>query len=87
MFKYEYGQLPDALNIFFNKNISVHYYNTRNKDKLFPDIAYIDRDFRLVVVHVRNNICDNINIDTPFASFKRILKKCIISEKFMFYLI
>ena len=48
---------------------------------------YIDRDFRLVGVHVWNYICDNINIDTPFASFKRILKKFILSEKFMFYLI
>ena len=85
MFKYEYGQLPDALKmIFFVKNRSVHNYNTRNKDKLRPTIAkhvYRDRDFRLVGVHVWNYICDNINIDTPFASFKRILKK------FMFYLI
>ena len=45
MFKYEYGQLPDALNMFFR---SVHNYNTRNKDKLRPAIAkhvYRDRDF------------------------------------------
>ena len=90
MFKYEYGQLPDALNMFFVKNRSVHNYNTQNKDKLRPAIAkpaYRDKDFRLVGVHVWNYICDNINIDTPFASFKRILKKFIISEKFMFYLI
>ena len=40
-----------------------------------------------VGVHVWNYICDNINIDTPFASFKRILSKFITSEKFMFYLI
>ena len=78
MFKYEYGQLPDALNMFFVNNRSVHNYNTRNKDKLRPAIAkhvYKDRDFRLVGVHVWNYICDNINIDTPFASFKSILKK------------
>ena len=89
MFKYEYDQLPDAL-IFFVKNRSVHNYNTRNKDKLLPAIAkhaYRDRDFRLVGVHVWNYICDNINIATSFASLKRILKKCILSEKCMFYLI
>ena len=40
MFKYEYSQLPDALNMFcFVKNKSVHNYNTRNKDKLRPAIA------------------------------------------------
>ena len=39
MFKYEYGQLPDDLNMFFVKNRSVHNYNTRNKDKLRPAIA------------------------------------------------
>ena len=82
MFKYEYCQLPDALNMFFVKNrstnCSMHNYNTRNKDTLRPAIAkhvYRDRDFRLVGVHVWNYICDNVNIDTPFASFKRIHKK------------
>ena len=77
-------------NYVFVKNRSVHNYNTRNKDKLRPAIAkhlYRDRDFRLVGVHVWNYICDNINIDTLFASFKRILKKFIQSEKFIFYLI
>ena len=39
MFKYEYDQLPDALNMFFVKNRYVHNYNTRNKDKLRPAIA------------------------------------------------
>ena len=43
MFKYEYDQLPDALNVFFCvKNRSVHNY------KLRPAIAkhaYRDRDF------------------------------------------
>ena len=68
MFKYEYGQMPESLNMFFFvKNRSVHNYNTRNKDKLRPAIAkhlYRDRDFRLAGVHVWNYICDNINIDT-----------------------
>ena len=86
MFKYEYGHLPDALNMFFvNANIQV-VNNTRNKDKLRPAIAkhlYRDRDFRLVGVHVWSYICDNINIDTPFASFKRIHKKNL-SEKICF---
>ena len=36
---YEYGQLLDALNMFFVKNISVHNYNTLNKDKLCLVIA------------------------------------------------
>ena len=87
MFKYEYGQLPDALNMFFVKNRSVHIYSTRNKDKLRPAIAkhaYRDRDFRIVGVHIWNYICDNRNIATLFI---RILKKIIISENFMFYLI
>ena len=82
--------MPDALNMSFVKNRSVQNYNNRNKDKLRPAIAkhlYRDRDFRLVGVHVWNYICDNINIDTPFASFKRILKIFILSEKLMFYLI
>ena len=67
--------------MFFVKNRSVHKYNTRNKDKLSSAIAkHVCRDFGLVGVHVWNYICDNINIDTPFASFKRILKN-------VFYLI
>ena len=79
MINYEYDQLPDALNVFFFvKNRSVHNYNTRNKDKLRPAIVkhvYRDRYFRFVGVHVWNYICDNINIGTSFASFKRIHKK------------
>ena len=57
--KYEYGQLPYAINMFFVKNRYVHNYNTRNKDKLRPAIAkhaYRDTDFRLVGVHVWNYI-------------------------------
>ena len=68
----------------------MHNYNTRNKVKLRPAIAkhvYIDRDFRLVGVHVWNYICDNIYIDILFVSLKRIFNKFIISDKFMFYLI
>ena len=44
MFKYESGQLPDALNMFFVKNRSVHNYNTRNKDKLRPTVAKHDTE-------------------------------------------
>ena len=72
MFKYESGQLPDALNMFFFvKNRSVQNYNTRNKDKLRPTVAkhaYRDRDFRLVGVHVWNYITAN------FSTFKKALK-------------
>ena len=39
IFKYEYDQLPDALNMFFVKNRYIRNYNTRNKDKLRPAIA------------------------------------------------
>ena len=39
MFKYGYGQLPNALIMCFVKNRSVHNCNTRNKDKLLPAIA------------------------------------------------
>ena len=83
MFKYESGQLPDALNMFFVKNRSVHNYNTRNK--LRPTVAkhaYRDRDFRLVGVHVWNYIAANLKIDTYFSTFKKALKKFIQSEFF-----
>ena len=89
MFRYEYGKLPDALNICFVKNRAVHNYNTRNRDKRRPAIAkhaYRDRDFRLVGVNVLNYICDNINSATSFALFKRILNNFILSEK-LFYMI
>ena len=89
MFKYESGQLPDALNMFFVKNRSVHNYNTRNKDKLRPTVAkhaYRDRDFRLVGVHVWNYIAANLKIDTSFSTFKKALKKFIQSENFWFNL-
>ena len=79
----------NMVNMCFVKNRSVHNYNTRNNDKLRSAIAkhvYRDRDFRLVGVHVWNYICDNINIDTTFASFKRILKKFIISDFVLFYM-
>ena len=69
--KYEYGQLPDILNMFFVKNRSVHDYNTRNRDKLHPaKHAGRDRDFRFVGVHVWNYICDNIKLATSFSLFK-----------------
>ena len=46
MFKYEFGKLPDTLNMFLVKNRSVHIYNTRNEDKLHPAIAkHVYRDF------------------------------------------
>ena len=77
MFKYESGQLPDALNMFFVKNRSVHNYNTRNKDKLRPTVAkhaYRDRDFRLVGVHVWNGHLPSIQyLDTIFC--RRLLYK------------
>ena len=65
----------------------MHNYNIRNKDKLHPAIAkhlYRDLDFRLVGVHVWNGICDNIIIDTPFASFKRILKNLLYLKNLCF---
>ena len=70
MFKYKHGQLPDALNILFVKNRSVHNYNTRNKDNIRHTVAkhaYRDRDFRLVGVHVWNYM----KIYTSFSTFKR----------------
>ena len=33
MFKYESGQLPDALNMFFVKNRSEHNYNTQRQEQ------------------------------------------------------
>ena len=42
MFNYEYGQLPDALNMFFVKNRSVYNYNTQNKDKLYTETETFD---------------------------------------------
>ena len=75
MFKYESGQLPDALNIFLVRNRYVHNYNTRNKDKLCPTVAkhaYRDQYFRLVGVHDWNyNIADNLKIDTFFPHLNR----------------
>ena len=79
MFKYEYGKLPDALNMFFLLRIDlciITILETRtNFRPAFAKHLYRDRDFRLVGVHVWNYICDNINIDTPFLIF------------FLFYLI
>ena len=75
MFKYESGQLPDALNLFFVKNRSVHNYNTRNKNKLCPTVAnHAYRDFRLVDVHVRNYIGANLKMDTSFSTFHKAQK-------------
>ena len=90
MFKYESGQLPDALNMFFSlNNRSVHNYNTRNKDKLHLTVAkhaYRDRDFRLVGVHGLDYITVNIKINTSFSTFKKALKIVIQSEKLCFNL-
>ena len=86
MFKYESGQLPDALNMFFLLRIDLCIIiNTRNKDKLRPTVAkhaYRDRDFRLVGVHVWNYIAANLKMDTYFSTFKKALKKIIQSEFF-----
>ena len=82
--KYEDGELPDALNMFFFvTNRYVHNYNTRNKAILCPAIAkHPYRDFQLVGVHVWNYICDNIKIGTSFSSFKKILKN-VLYHKFL----
>ena len=80
MFKYEYGQLPDALNMFFVKNRSMDNYDTRNKNKLRPAIAkhvYRDRDFRLVGVHVWNYIYDNIILTHHLLHLKGYKKNYI----------
>ena len=66
MFKYVYGQLQYALNMFLLRI-----------DLCIIPILEIKTNSTLVW----NYICENINIATPFASFKRIL------NKFMFYLI
>ena len=51
----------------------MHNYNTCNKDRLRPTVAkhaYIDRDFRLVGVHVWNYSTVNIKNDTSFPHLK-----------------
>ena len=91
LYKYEFGIIPIPLRSLFTKNSSVHNYNTRNSNKLRPAIArhaYRDKDFRFISVHVWNYmyICDNVNINVSFPSFKKYLKCFILSEKFSFEL-
>ena len=89
LYKYEFGIIPIPLRSLFTKNSSVHNYNTRNSNKLRPAIArhaYRDKDFRFISVHVWNYICDNVNINVSFPSFKKSLKCFIMSEKFSFEL-
>ena len=89
LYKYEFGIIPIPLRSLFTKNSSVHNYNTRNSNKLRPAIArhaYRDKDFRFISVHVWNYICDNVNINVSFPSFKKSLKCFILSEKFSFEL-
>ena len=91
MFRYEYGQLPDALNMFLLRIdlCIITILETRINSVLLLLSIYTETETFDLLVSMFGTyyICDNINIDTPFASFKRILKKFIISEKFMFYLI
>ena len=87
MFKYEYGQLPDALNMFFVRIdlCIIKILETKTNSALLLLSMYTEtRDVRLVGVHVWNYICDNINIDTPFASFKRIQKKLFLLKNVCF---
>ena len=92
--KYEFGIIPIALRIYIyivylQKNSYVHNYNTQYSNKLRPALArhaYRDKDFRFISVHVWNYICDNVNINVSFPSFKRYLKCFILSEKFSFEL-
>ena len=79
LYKYEFGIIPIPLRSLFTKNCSVHNYNIRNSHKLRPAIArhaYRDKDY----------ICDNVNINVSFPSFKKSLKCFILSEKFSFEL-
>ena len=87
MFKYNIGDIPNALKTLFIKNSSIHNYNTRSRDKLRPALSkhrFRDKDFSFISVHIWNYICDNINIAINFCSFKRKLKYFILSEKFAF---
>ena len=74
LYKYEFGIIPIPLrSLFTTKNSSVHNYNTRNSNKLRPVIsrhAYRAKDFRFISVHVWNYICDDVNINVSFPSFK-----------------
>ena len=83
MFKYEYGQLPDALNMFLLL-LRIDMCIITIFELRTAIAKHTHRAFRLVGVHY---IYDNINIATSFSSFKKILKKCILSDKIMFYLI
>ena len=87
MYKYETGNISDALHLLFTKNSSIHKYNTRNKHKLRPALAkhaYRDKDFRFVCVHVWNYITENMNTTVSFQTFKKALKSFILSEAFTF---
>ena len=87
MFKYNSGDIPNALKNLFKKNSSIHNYNTRSRDKLRPALSkhrFRDKDFSFISVHIWNYICENINISINFFSFKKKLKSFILSEKFSF---
>ena len=81
MFKYNSGDIPNALKTLFKKNSAIHNYNTRSRDKLRPALSkhhFRDKDFSCISVHIWNYICENINIAT------KKLKYFILSEKFSF---
>ena len=82
MYKYHHGLLPHISHMF-EKNSSIHQYNTRQSNLLHVPCCRTElgkRSFRFKAVTIWNVIFENISVDIEIGTFKRHLKSYILSN-------
>ena len=82
MYKYHHGLLPHISHMF-EKNSSIHQYNTRQSNLLHVPCCRTElgkRSFRYKAVTIWNVIFENISVYIEIGTFKRHLKSYILSN-------
>ena len=72
MFKYENRLLPSVMAELYLRNNNIHYYETRNRNKL--SIAAGTETFSHVSALIWNALTSKINVNTSISKFKILLK-------------
>ncbi len=92
MFKYANNFVPISINDLFIKNEHVHEHNTRQRSNLRQPVGkqeYMYRNFSFMGVYIWNHIINktNINIHSPYHTFKYTLKKHLLHNEMTFRII
>ena len=73
MFKYFLNTLPEVIRELFITNDTFHFHNMKNKNNLCSKMSnrgYMYENFSFAGVYIRNDIQDDIPINTSYPTFK-----------------